>query len=155
MSDSTAGLKAVLTRGPWDIVISDYNLPGHDFSDVLMLVREHDPQMPFACLNSIGEENAIALMREGVTDFVFKSNLSRLIPAVHRELATAAQRVARREADQRFRDIVEVSGDWIWETDAEHRFTFFSDRLRKGEETGPPPALERPAGARWRESRCR
>ena len=72
-------------------------------------------------------------MRDGVADFVFKGNLSRLIPAIHRELAAAAQQHARREADQRFRDIVEVSGDWIWETDAEHRYTFFSNRFEDAE----------------------
>ena len=155
--DSAEGVKAALTRGPWDIVISDYGLPRHDFSDVLKAVREHDPQMPFIVVSgSIGEENAIALMREGVADFVFKGNLSRLIPAIHRELAAAAQQQARREADQRFRDIVEVSGDWIWETDAEHRYTFFSDRLRRGrgDRSRHQPRQDK-VGARRSESRGR
>ncbi|HKX09202.1 MAG TPA: CHASE domain-containing protein [Stellaceae bacterium] len=31
-----------------------------------------------------------------------------------------------RDSEQRFRDIAEVAGDWIWETDAEHRFTLFA-----------------------------
>ena len=141
-------MKEVLTRGPWDIVISDYGLPRHDFSDVLMLVREHDPEMPFIVVSgSIGEENAISLMREGVADFVFKGNLSRLIPAIHRELATAAQQMARREADQRFRDIVEVSGDWIWETDAEHRYTFLSDASEEGEGAGPAASIGKTRGS--------
>ena len=85
-------------------------------------------------------------MREGVADFVFKGNLSRLIPTIHRELATAAQQVARREADQRFRDIVEVSGDWIWETDAEHRYTFFSNRFQDGKGADPAASLGK---TRW------
>ena len=38
-----------------------------------------------------------------------------------------------RESEQKFQDIAEVSGDWMWETDAEHRFTYvaaeaFSDQ---------------------------
>ncbi len=145
--DSALGVKEALAHGPWDIVISDYGLPRHDFSDVLKRVREHDPEMPFIVVSgSIGEENAISLMREGVADFVFKGNLSRLIPAIHRELATAAQQNARREADQRFRDIVEVSGDWIWETDAEHRFTFFSNRIQDTEWADPAASLGK---TRW------
>ena len=28
-----------------------------------------------------------------------------------------------RDSEQKFQDIAEVSGDWIWETDAQHRFT--------------------------------
>ena len=31
-----------------------------------------------------------------------------------------------RESEQRFRDIAEVSADWVWESDADHRFTFFT-----------------------------
>lgn len=133
-ADSAEGVRELLTHGPWDIVISDYGLPRHDFPEVLKAVREYDAEMPFIVVSgSIGEENAISLMREGVADFIFKGNLSRLIPAIHRELATAAQQTARREADQRFRDIVEVSGDWIWETDAEHRYTFLSNRFEEAE----------------------
>lgn len=35
---------------------------------------------------------------------------------------------ALRQAVSRFTDVLEVSADWIWETDAEHRFTFISQR---------------------------
>ena len=131
---SAEGVKDALTRGPWDIVLSDHGLPRNDFPDILRLVKEHDPELPFIVVSgSIGEENAVSLMRSGVSDFIYKGNLSRLIPAIHRELAAAAQQHARREADQRFRDIVEVSGDWIWETDAEHRYTFLSNRFEDAE----------------------
>ena len=62
--DSAEGVKEALTHGPWDIVISDYGLPRHDFTDVLKAVREYDPETPFIVVSgSIGEENAISLMR--------------------------------------------------------------------------------------------
>jgi diguanylate cyclase (GGDEF)-like protein/PAS domain S-box-containing protein len=139
---SADGVRDALTRGPWDIVLSDHGLPRNDFSDILRLVKEHDPELPFIVVSgSIGEENAVSLMRAGVSDFIFKGNLSRLIPAIHRELAAAAQQHARREADQRFRDIVEVSGDWIWETDAEHRYTFLSNRFEDAEWANPATAI--------------
>jgi PAS domain S-box-containing protein len=32
---------------------------------------------------------------------------------------------ALRQSEQRFRDITEVAGDWIWESGPDHRFTFF------------------------------
>jgi PAS domain S-box-containing protein len=35
----------------------------------------------------------------------------------------------RRESEQRFRDLAEVSSDWFWETDASHRLTYLSDRF--------------------------
>ena len=31
-------------------------------------------------------------------------------------------------SEQRFRDFAEAAADWLWETDAEHRFTFISER---------------------------
>ncbi|MEQ8832313.1 MAG: PAS-domain containing protein [Alphaproteobacteria bacterium] len=46
--------------------------------------------------------------------------------------ATGRLRVAAREAAQRerrFEDILEVSADWVWETDPEYRFSFLSERL--------------------------
>jgi PAS domain S-box-containing protein len=34
--------------------------------------------------------------------------------------------LALRDSEQRFRDYAEIASDWLWETDAEHRFTLFS-----------------------------
>lgn len=90
--DTAEGVKKALAGGPWDIVISDFGLPRHDFPQVLKAVREHDAGTPFIVVSgSIGEENAVALMREGVADFIFKGRLSRLVPTIHRELAAAAE----------------------------------------------------------------
>ena len=140
--DTVDGVKEALGRGPWDIVLSDYNLPRQSFPDILRAVKDFDSDLPIIVVSgSIGEENAVALMRNGVADFVFKGNFSRLIPAIKRELASAAQQYARRESDQRFRDIVEVSGDWIWETDQEHRYTFFSNRFQDAEWPDPVSSL--------------
>jgi PAS domain S-box-containing protein len=36
-----------------------------------------------------------------------------------------------RRSEQRFRDIAEVSGDWIWEVDAEGRYTYVSEGVRR------------------------
>ncbi|MBT5109222.1 MAG: PAS domain S-box protein [Rhodospirillaceae bacterium] len=38
-------------------------------------------------------------------------------------------RAALQESEARFRDIAEVGGDWIWEMDADLRYTFVSDRF--------------------------
>ncbi len=97
--ETIAGVKEALQEGPWDIVLSDYNLPQQSFPEIMHAVRAVDADVPVIVVSgSIGEENAVALMREGVADFVFKGNLSRLIPAIERELAAAgAQDRAARE----------------------------------------------------------
>ncbi|HUN46161.1 MAG TPA: ATP-binding protein [Stellaceae bacterium] len=57
-----------------------------------------------------------------------------------------AAEAALRRSEQRFRDIAETSGDWIWETDREHRFTYFSKNGPAAFSLNPQELLGR---ARW------
>lgn len=117
--------RRLLEDESWDLVLSDYNLPNTHFSDVLAAAKKADPDMPVIVVSgAVGEEIAVSLMHDGASDLVLKHNLSRLVPAVIRELAAAEQNYARRESEERFRQIVEATSDWIWETDAEHRMAF-------------------------------
>lgn len=146
-----ADVHAALAGGPWDVVLSDFGLPGHDGLDVLRAVREHDPDLPFLFVSgSIGEEVAVAAMRAGAHDYVLKDNLTRLAPAVLREVKDAAdRRHHRRTADAlrvmetRLRRVFESSmlGMVFWRQDgtvldanAEYlRLTGFStEDLREG-----------------------
>lgn len=114
-----------LTGEAWDCVLSDYNIPGTAFSDVLNLAKSADPDLPVIVVSgSIGEEAAVSLMRDGASDLILKGNLSRLSAAISRELKAAEESHARRESDARFRDIVLASADWVWETDTRHRLSF-------------------------------
>ena len=91
-------------------------------------------ETPFIFVSgTIGEERAIDALHRGATDYVLKSNLSRLGPAVERALREAALKAGQRQAErqlrdneQRLRDTVETSQDWIWELDAQGRFRFCS-----------------------------
>jgi diguanylate cyclase (GGDEF)-like protein/PAS domain S-box-containing protein len=140
--ETIAGVREAFKESAWDVVISDYNLPQQSFTELMQAIRAIDADVPVIVVSSsIGEENAVALMRQGVADFLFKGSLTRLIPAIERELAAVAAKTARRESDQRFRDIVEVSGDWIWETDEQHRYTFFSNRYEEAEWADPATSL--------------
>jgi PAS domain S-box-containing protein len=58
------------------------------------------------------------------------------------ERQVAERTAALRESEQRFRDVAEVAGDWIWETDRDHRFTFFAgESLAKLAELGATPQV--------------
>jgi diguanylate cyclase (GGDEF)-like protein len=84
-----------LERFEPDVVLSDFSLPGFDGMSALRLVREKRPDVPYIFVSgTIGEERAIDALREGATDYVLKSNLARLAPAVTRAVreAEAAQR---------------------------------------------------------------
>jgi len=48
-------------------------------------------------------------------------------------VVTAQKRLelALRESEQRFKDFAEASTDWLWETDEQHRYTWFSENVRR------------------------
>ncbi len=92
-------MKDALATGPWDIIISDYRLPRFDAPAALQLLKESGLDIPFIVVSgTIGEELAVAMMKEGAQDYLMKDNLPRLIPAVRREISEAKVRHDRRES---------------------------------------------------------
>jgi diguanylate cyclase (GGDEF)-like protein len=99
--DTRADLLTALTDGVWDIVITDHNMPGFNSEDALALVREMAGDLPVIIVSgSIGEEIAVAAMKSGAHDYIMKGNLTRLAPAIERELRDAAARQTHRQAQQ-------------------------------------------------------
>ncbi|MEO6278014.1 response regulator [Roseateles sp.] len=93
-------LRQALIEGPWDAVISDFSLPGFSGLEALAEFRKANLDIPFIFVSgTIGEETAVAAMQAGANDYVMKENLSRLGPALERELAQAARRAAHRQAE--------------------------------------------------------
>ena len=97
-------LKAALQNGPWDAVLSDYNVPGMDFPASLQQIRQFNPDLPVILVSgSVGEETAVELLHLGISDFVLKDNLTRLLPAIARGMDEANERRARKEAEAALR----------------------------------------------------
>jgi signal transduction histidine kinase len=84
----------------WDAVISDYNLPGFSGLVALELLRQRDTLLPFVLVSGeIGEDTAVEAMRNGASDYLLKSNLNRLVPAVLHAVDASESRRARQRAD--------------------------------------------------------
>ncbi len=97
--DTRSALSAALDDGVWDIVITDHNMPGFNSEDALILVREKAKDLPVIIVSgSIGEEVAVAAMKSGAHDYIMKGNLTRLVPAIERELRDALARQTHRQA---------------------------------------------------------
>lgn len=103
-------INEALAREEWQIVLSDFDLPGFDGLRALELVRAANSEIPFFIVSGIiDEEQAVAAMKAGAQDYFFKGKLARLGAAVSRELEESAQRRKRREqqvALDRDRDVL-------------------------------------------------
>ena len=74
----------------WDVVISDHSMPNFNGIEALSLLRQKNPDLPFIFVSgTLGEERAVMAMKAGANDYVMKNNLSRLVPALQRELREA------------------------------------------------------------------
>ncbi len=92
--------RALQHGGPWDAVISDYNLPGWSGIQALDLIKASGLDLPFVLLSGeIGEDAAVAAMRTGASDYLLKNNLARLVPSLLHAIEAAETRRARRQAD--------------------------------------------------------
>jgi diguanylate cyclase (GGDEF)-like protein len=88
-----------------DVILSDFSLPQFDGLRALDIAVAHVPDTPFIFVSgTIGEERAIDALRRGATDYVLKTNLSRLGAAVQRALREVSLKAAREKSEQQRRD---------------------------------------------------
>lgn len=97
--DSNDQLEEALSE-QWDVVLSDFNVPGMDFRRNLLSIRARYPDLPVVLVSgSVGEEMAVELLRLGMDDFVLKQNLLRLPSVIRRVLDEAHERQALRVSE--------------------------------------------------------
>jgi diguanylate cyclase (GGDEF)-like protein len=88
-----------------DLILSDFSLPQFSGLRALDVARANAPETPFIYVSgTIGEERAIDALRRGATDYVLKTNLSRLSSAVERALREAALKSDQRKSEQQRRE---------------------------------------------------
>ena len=129
--DNPRLLQEALRTQAWDLVLSDYSLPALDIRETLRHVMEELPDTPIILLSgTIGEEEAIDLLKAGVEDFVNKDKLTRLIPAIERGLREAKVHKAHKQAEwglryseERYRTLVEQLPDIIYTAALDEAFT--------------------------------
>jgi len=98
--DSESAMEAALMEETWDMVITDHSLPGFTSFRVLELSRQYAPELPVIIVSGlIGEDVAVSAMKAGAQDYIMKDNLSRLIPAINREMREVSIRLAKKRAE--------------------------------------------------------
>lgn len=94
-----------LEQRPPALILSDYSLPGFDGQEALSIAQSRCPQTPFIFVTgTMGEEVAIDTLKSGATDYVLKTRLSRLLPAVNRALREAENRAKHQRAQEELRE---------------------------------------------------
>jgi PAS domain S-box-containing protein len=120
-----AEFESLFDPSAFDIILADYAVPGYTGFAALKLVRATDSVIPFILLSgTLSEEEAVESLRGGATDYIIKSRLNRLVPAIHRALDEARfrrERLAAAEAlrasEERFKLAARATNDVIWEWD--------------------------------------
>ncbi|HEV2479994.1 MAG TPA: ATP-binding protein [Puia sp.] len=85
-----------------DIILSDYNLPSFDAQRAFWIKQRVNPEIPFIIVSgAIGEENAVELIKNGVTDYVPKDKLFTIVPKIHRALQESSDRREKLEVKRR------------------------------------------------------
>ena len=96
--------QALQRRTP-TLILTDYSLPSFDGIRALALAQEKHPEIPFIFVTgTLGEEVVIETLKRGATDYVLKTRLARLVPAVHRALLEAGERAERKRAEEQLRE---------------------------------------------------
>ena len=121
VAETYEDVASYLTAKSYDVVLADYRLPGWVGVDALPLARQLQPDIPFILVTgTLGDAVAVECVKNGVTDFVLKSQLSRLPMAVERafrekSLSEQRNRALKElaESETKFRDLVEISPDAI------------------------------------------
>lgn len=94
-------LRQALAQWAPTVILSDFSLPQFDGLEALNIARQVAPAVPFIFVSgTIGEERAIDALLCGAVDYVLKTNLTRLAPAVKRALSDAASREEHRRQQE-------------------------------------------------------
>ena len=119
--ETADAMKKALKEKQWDIILCDYSLSKFNAPSAIAILKETNIDIPLIVITgAIGEETAAECMRLGAQDFIMKGNMSRLCPAIARELEDAEIRNKEKQVEeklrheeQRFRAFIEHSSDII------------------------------------------
>ncbi len=126
-------LRSKVEKKEWDVIVSAYSLPGFSALEAFRILQESGQDIPFIIVSGTpGEDYAVQAMKAGVTDYLMKDDLSRLVPAIERELIDTQNRQARRMAEEKlreseedFRGLVEATTMFVWSFDEEGNLAEF------------------------------
>jgi len=112
--ETSAAMRRAVSEKEWDVILCDYKMPQFSGLAAISLLKETGLDIPIIIVSgTIGEDVAAEAMRLGANDYVMKGNLSRLVPALEREMVEAESRRKRRQAEQKLREQYEFTNSLL------------------------------------------
>jgi PAS domain S-box-containing protein len=125
---------AKLDEEKYDVIVSDYQMPGKDGLQFLRELREKGSRVPFIMFTGKGrEEVAIEALNLGAKHYINKTGEAEVVytelahsitELANAEKAEEKAEKASEEARVRFKNIADIAGDWVWEVDGDGRYTY-------------------------------
>ena len=107
--ETESELKKALADQPWDVILSDYTLPGLTCARALEILAESKLDIPFICISgTVNEESILTIVRAGARDYVMKDNLARLPSAIEREIGQAEARKQHRRVEAQLQQAMKM-----------------------------------------------
>jgi PAS domain S-box-containing protein len=102
--ETETAMRDFLAQANPDLILADYTLPSFDGLSALKVAKSVCPEVPFLFVSgTLGEEVAIEALRTGATDYILKTRLAKLAPAVFRALREAREIAERKQVNERLR----------------------------------------------------
>lgn len=119
--------KALKSDIKWDVILSDYIMPGFGGLDALKIYKTFNLNAPFIVVSgSITDVEAVAILKAGANDYVSKEKLLRLPSAIKREIEQAIIRQKLKESENRWKIALEGTTDGLWDINLKTKKVFYS-----------------------------
>ena len=104
----------LLTSSEYDVILADYSLPDFDAPCALEAAADAGVRVPFICVSgTVGEDQAVELLKQGAADYVLKGRMGRLAFSVKRALKSAKEEAALKASQERFQQLFEHMADAV------------------------------------------
>ena len=136
--ENASTMKKALKEKQWDIILCDYSLPNFNAPSAIAVLKESNIDIPLIVVTgAIGEETAVECMRLGAQDYIMKGNMSRLCPAIARELEDAKVRNKEKQAEEdlkesenKYRLLADNIHDVVFVMDMNLNYTYISPSVK-------------------------